>query len=296
MTVSIITPSYNQGSFIEKTILSVLDQGIADLDYVVFDGGSQDNTLDILRKYESRLRWVSEHDHGQAHAVNKGLAATSGEIIGWLNSDDIYLKDAIRHAQQVFSQHPEVDVVYGNAYHIDSQDNIIETYPTEEWNVQRLTEVCFLSQPAVFFRRRVVERFGSLDESLRYCMDYEYWLRLGTGGAIFFHLGEYLAGSRLYKETKTLGQRVPVHFEINTMMRKTLGRVPDRWLINYAHAQMESVSPGLTSADPAFLWQVAWRSISAAWRWNRRISRSMTATTFSWIKASIYRLPSGSRK
>ena len=155
-------------------------------------------------------------------------------------------------------------MVYGLADHIDADDRVISPYPTRPWDFAKLRIDCYLCQPAVFFRRRVVERFGPLDASLRFCMDYEYWLRLGRGGARFDYLEERLAGSRLHEETKTLGSRLPVHEEINDMLKRTFGRVPARWLIHYAHASLER-DGGAGSAGKLAVLAAALR---ASRRWN----------------------------
>lgn len=235
MTISIITPSYNQGCFIERTIQSVLAQNNSDeLDYIVMDGGSQDETLSILSRYSKHLRYISEKDSGQAHAINKGLAMASGDIIGWLNSDDIYYPSTLKKIQHCFLQYPEIDVIYGKANHIDENDQVIEAYPTESWKIKRLKETCFISQPSVFWRRKLLSRFGLLDESLQYCMDYEYWLRLGLGGARFYYLKEYLAGSRLHPKTKTLSAPLNAAYEAMTMLRQRIKYVPVTWVIHYS--------------------------------------------------------------
>ena len=236
--------------------------------------------MGILRRYEDRVRWVSEPDRGQAHAVNKGIAASQGEIIGWLNSDDIYYPGALSRVQQYFSKHPSVDVVYGDAFHIDVDDNKIEPYYTEPWNFEKFLSVCFLCQPAVFFRRRMVTRFGLLDESLQLCMDYEYWLRLANNGAVFAYLPEPLAGSRMYTQNKTLSQRVAVHAEINNMLKRTFGKVPTKWLFNYAHVKVDArdVPRGWLRMTLTSLY-----SVLAALYWNHWISRDMLQTIRSWI-------------
>lgn len=269
-SISVITPSYNQGRFIERTLRSVLNQNITGLEYVIFDGGSQDETLDILRRYEDRVRWVSEPDHGQAHAVNKGITATKGEVIAWINSDDIYYPEALTKVQQYFSGHPSVDVLYGDAFYIDIHDNQFEPYPTQPFEFQRLINLCFLCQPAVFFRRRTVERFGPLNESLQFCMDYEYWLRLAEGGAEFAYLPEILAGSRRYAQNKTFSNLIPVHAEINDMLDNKFGEVPMVWLNRYAHVL---VYERYTARGIWRMVLIFWQLILAALRWNRGISK-----------------------
>ena len=286
LSISVVTPSYQQGRFLERTIRSVLDQGLA-VDYFVADGGSSDHSLDVLGAYRDRLRFVSEPDGGQAAGVNRGIAATDGEIIGWLNSDDVYYPGALRAVREQFVARPEIDVIYGDAHHIDVEDRVLERYPTEPWSVANLRERCFLCQPATFFRRRVVTAHGMLDANLRYCMDYEYWLRLAARGVRFLHLPRVLAGSRMYPDNKTLGQRVAVHDEINTMLRRCLGRVPDRWLANYAHARLEDDGVDRARHPRRFARRVALRTWGAGLRWNRRVSLASIQTGSGWLLGSV---------
>ena len=286
MKISIVTPSYNQGQFIERTLQSVASQTGAKIEHVVFDGGSTDNTVDVLKAFEPPVRWVSKKDKGQTDAVNQGIRATDGEIVGWLNSDDIYYPGAIARVVQYFQDHPDVDVVYGMADHIDLVDHAFETYPSAPWNLEQLKETCFICQPALFFRRRVVEQYGLLDESLNFCMDYEYWLRLGKAGARFAYLEEKIAGSRLYADNKTLGARVKVHSEINDMFKKLFGVVPDRWLFNYAHAVVET-DTNRQERPRIFMARLLMTSATAALRWNGKISRSMMNSLVQWGKAAF---------
>ena len=309
-SISVVTPSLNQGGFIERTIWSVLNQDIPGLEYVIIDGGSGDETLKILRRFEGRLRWVSEEDRGQADAVNKGIKATKGEIIGWLNSDDIYYPDALQAVLSFFDENAEVDIIYGDGNHIDVEDRVIERYPTKSWSFEELKTGCFLCQPAVFFRRSMVDRFGLLDEGLRYCMDYEYWLRLAARGAGFTHVRQTLAATRLHPVSKTLGQRMKVINETMDMLSERLGYVPDEWLLSYARVflnrkgerrldggRLDTVLPTSTEnifvrrrfwtvcASPLLATSAVFISLFASLRWNRRISRNMLRILVGWIKS-----------
>lgn len=282
MKISIITPSFNQGQFIERTLLSVANQKGCNIEHVVFDGGSTDNTVEILKRTSSLKHWVSEKDKGQTHAINKGIEATSGEIIGWLNSDDIYYPNAIAHVLDFFTTHPDIDVVYGKADHIDIHDYAFESYPTEPWDFERLKFTCFICQPAVFFRRKIVEQHGLLDESLNYCMDYEYWLRLGKAGVRFVYLDERLAASRFYAETKTLGARVKVHREINDMFKNLFGVVPARWLFSYARVVVESRTSKKKNPN-WFMCQLLFLSLWSTFHWNKKMTDEYRNTLKEWL-------------
>jgi glycosyltransferase involved in cell wall biosynthesis len=274
MKVSVVTPSFNQGRFIERTLRSVAAQSGVPVSHLVVDGGSTDDTVDILKNFGGNLRWVSEKDNGQSDAINKGIRGTDGDIIGWLNSDDIYYPGAISRVVAFFDAHPEIDVIYGMADHIDQNDKAFETYPSEPWNFERLKETCYICQPTAFFRRRVVEKHGLLDDDLHYCMDYEFWLRLGKANVRFAYLEDKLAGSRLYAENKTLGSRVKVHAEINDVLKKKFGKVPERWLWNYAHAVVEE-KVDRSKRPRRFALCIMIVATTAAWRWNGAISPDM---------------------
>lgn len=232
--VSVVTPSYNQGDFIEETVLSVLSQDYPNIEYIVIDGGSKDRTKDILRKYDEKIRWVSEEDRGQADAVNKGFRVAEGEILGWLNSDDLYLPGAVRRVVEYFEDHPEAVMVYGNAYYSDRDSLITGTYGSEDFHLNRLAEICFICQPSVFIRAEALREVGELDVSLATCLDYDLWIRIAKKyeGRIRF-MEDFLAVSRMYEENKTLSMREEVYDEIISTVRKYFGYVPDTWAHGY---------------------------------------------------------------
>jgi glycosyltransferase involved in cell wall biosynthesis len=205
LPISIITPSYNQARYIEATLQSVLAQNYPHLQYLVIDGGSTDATRLILPKYQRHLSFTSEPDAGQAHAINKGFRRATGEIIAWLNSDDIYLPGTLFRVAHYFRDHPHIDVIYGDYHLINPAGQVVLRKKEIPFDYAILLYgLDYLSQPTVFFRRSLLDRCGYLDEALHYGLDWEYWLRLAAGGARFAHLPHYLAATRLHPAAKTI--------------------------------------------------------------------------------------------
>lgn len=268
-SISVITPSFNQGAFIARTLASVASQCYSPLEHLVFDGGSTDNTLSVLLQAESPVEWDSQADGGQADAVNKGLQAARGDVIAWINSDDIYYPQAFARVAARFAADPALDVVYGDADHIDLQDQPFEPYPTAVWDPLLLPHVCFICQPALFFRRQVLDRVGLLNPALRYCMDYEFWLRMASAGCRVAYLPRKLAGSRLYPSNKTLADKPAVHREIAEMLLARTGTVPLRWVMAYANHT--AAARWLPERHPwLYRLEVLRQLLRNQWRWNRR--------------------------
>jgi glycosyltransferase involved in cell wall biosynthesis len=212
--ISIVTPSYNQGQFLERTILSVLNQDYPNLEYIIVDGGSSDGSADIIRTYESHLTaWVSEKDDGQSHAIQKGFSWATGHILAWLNSDDVYLPGTLRAVGRAFRAHPELTVLYGNRYLIDEDDAIIGDRRLTRY-VRPLSPAGLLYggfgiyQPASFWTREAYVSVGGVDPGFVHCMDNDLFVRLALAGGQFRFLREYLAGFRVYatSKTSTLGE------------------------------------------------------------------------------------------
>jgi glycosyltransferase involved in cell wall biosynthesis len=206
--ISIITPSFNQGSFIERTIASVLAQrGDFELEYLVVDAGSTDATLSVLRRYEGRLRYVSEPDRGQCNAINKGLRMTSGEVVAWLNSDDAYEPGALAAVAEVFRS--GALWCFGMCRIIDERDREIrraitryKTAQSRRYGIRRLLGRNFISQPAIFFRRDLIAQVGGLDEDLHLAMDYDLTLRFARVATPVF-VPRPLATFRWHGDSKT---------------------------------------------------------------------------------------------
>jgi glycosyltransferase involved in cell wall biosynthesis len=200
--VSIVTPSFNQARYLEETVQSVLNQDYPNLEYLIVDGASTDGSIEIIRKYEDRLTWwVSEKDRGQAEAINKGLSRARGEIIAWLNSDDIYLPGAISSAVKVFEENPEVVLVYGNMLAIDENGETTNILRYRQLNLEDLLCFQIIGQPAVFFRHTALKEAGDLDPTYHFLLDHHLWLRLALQGRIL-HVDETWAAARYHAEAK----------------------------------------------------------------------------------------------
>lgn len=230
--VSIVTPSYNQGKFIEETIKSVLGQDYPNIEYIVIDGGSSDETVSILQRYDAQIRWYSEKDNGQADAVNKGIRLAKGKIIGWLNSDDTYLPNAVSKVVTYLKSHPDTDLVYGEGYYTDIEGKVTNRYFTEKYSFSRLAEHCIICQPTAFFTKAIVQESGMLDVDHQLSMDYELWMRIAKKGKISY-IPEYLATSRMYEDNKTLSRREEVYQETCNAVKKHYGYVPISWIDGY---------------------------------------------------------------
>ena len=208
MRFTIVTPSFNQAAFIERTILSVLAQQPAvDVEYWVLDGGSTDGTVDILRRYEDRLRWTSGRDGGQSAAINEGFRRATGVFLAWLNSDDVYEAGALAAVAEAHRQTPFA-WAFGNCRIVDESDREIrrpitayKTHQSRRYSFRRLLRRDFIPQPAAFFTREAFARVGELDANLHYSMDYDYWLRLGRQGPPCY-LDRTLAAFRWHAQSK----------------------------------------------------------------------------------------------
>ena len=215
--VSIVTPSYNMGRFIRETIESVLCQDYERIEYLVVDGGSTDDTLDILRSYGERFRWISEPDRGQADAINKGFRMTAGEIFTFLNADDTYEPGAVCAAVRQFAANPGAAAIYGEANYVAEDGRVLSRYPVED--PELLDRYCCICQPASFVRR---DSFPGVDAGLHYALDYDLWLRMASQDELI-RIPCVLANSRMHMDNKTLGRRREVLCEAIQVVKRNTG-------------------------------------------------------------------------
>jgi glycosyltransferase involved in cell wall biosynthesis len=200
--ITIITPSYNQGSFIEETILSVINQGYPNLEYIIIDGGSTDNTVEIIQQYQQYLSyWISEKDGGQSDAINKGLNIATGSIINWLNSDDIMMPGCLYSIAGYFNENADVDIVYGNILFFNKDKEIIYT-PFKAEQLHYYAHIC-MPQPAAFFSRKIIDTVGLIDQHIHFSMDWDLYVRASLAGFKFLHVPELFARFRIHSNSKS---------------------------------------------------------------------------------------------
>ena len=204
--VTIVTPSYNQAGFLARTIESVLNQDYPNIEYIVMDGASTDESVEVIRRYEDRIAfWASEKDKGQTDAINKGFAHAHGEILAWLNSDDVLYPGAVSGAVDWLTCHPETGLVYGDCDFIDANDRIIGKFNAKQTDLKKLRQgYVHIPQQASFWRADLWEKVGPLDESIFFAMDYDLWLRLAAVSEIQYLPGNRWAAFRLHEDAKTI--------------------------------------------------------------------------------------------
>jgi glycosyltransferase involved in cell wall biosynthesis len=260
--ISIVTCSYNQAAFIRATLLSVLNQDIEGLEYLVIDGASTDGSIDIIRQLESRITtWISEPDSGQSDALNKGLMLASGDIVGWLCSDDILLPDALAEVVEFFDSHPEVDAIYGNAIIINEDGRPLRMKREIKFYPWILTyDHNYVPQPSMFWRRKLHEHAGYLRNDLHFTMDLELWLRFYAAGANVRHVNKCWSGMRRHGNQKVFTQTGAIRRE-NALLRKEYASagapvLPDRLIFCIARlvrVLLKSLQGGYISHLPPYL-------------------------------------------
>jgi glycosyltransferase involved in cell wall biosynthesis len=205
--VSIVTPSYNQVGYLEQTLQSVLSQQYPHIEYIVIDGGSTDGSIEIIDRYANQLAyWVSEPDEGQTDAINKGFKYAHGDILAWLNSDDLYRPGAVAEAVEFFRDHPEAGMVYGDADYINDSGEVIGQFPAAQTDYKRLRRgYVHIPQQASFFRARLWQMVGPLDPSFYFALDYDLWVRIAALAPIRYTPRTW-AAFRLHRDAKSLAE------------------------------------------------------------------------------------------
>jgi GT2 family glycosyltransferase len=226
LPIAIVTPSFNQAKYLKATIDSVLAQNYRGLAYIVQDGASSDGTVELLKTYGDRLRWRSDADAGQGEAINRGFTQVGGEIMAYLNSDDFLLSGTLSYVSRIFLSRPDVDVVYGHRIYVDQDGQEIGRCVLPPHDSEALKWADYLPQETMFWRRRVWDKVGPINDCLQYALDWDFILRTQDAGFTFLRAPRFLACFRVHDEQKTSANAHVGLDEMNKLRRRQLGREP----------------------------------------------------------------------
>jgi glycosyltransferase involved in cell wall biosynthesis len=224
--------------YLPETIQSVLSQDYPRIEYIVVDGGSTDETPQILDAYRDRLRSITGSDRGPSDATHRGFRQSHGDIFAWLNADDSYLPGAVRKAVEYLEAHPDVDVVYGEGWWINDSGAVISRYPTLPFDAKILERDCFICQPAAFIRASSYRRC-ELDPDVNRSFDYDLWIRMAKAGLRFASIPDYLANSRMHAGAKTIYEREIVFQASMSLLRRHYGYIPLSWIVGYTAYRLD---------------------------------------------------------
>jgi len=252
--VSIVTPSYNQAEFLAETIKSVLGQDYPNIEYIIVDGGSTDESVEIIKQFQDRISWwTSEEDQGQTDAINKGFQRASGKIFAWINSDDILKPQAVSEAVEFFLDNPRVGLVYGDLHYIDKNGNHLGKFNAKQTDYQKLRRgAVYIPQPAAFWRSEIWNDVGPLDPTLFFAMDYDLWIKIAALSSIHYHKGHHWADFRIHGDSKTISADEKCWEEMLWIHRRDGGK----WL------------------SPLVVKYWIRKLIGPIWRWHKRQSYS----------------------
>ena len=280
--VSLVTPSFSQGEFLETTIRSVLDQDYPNIEYMVFDGGSTDGSVEIIRRYQDQLAcWVSAPDGGQADAINQGYRRATGKYVSWINSDDVLPQGSVAAAVEYLEANPDVGMVYGDVEHIDADGRPLRMVEPPAYDCLKIltTGINYVQQSGSLMRRGLIEQIGELDADLHFAMDMDYWLRIGLVAPIS-NIPYTLARFRVHEKSKSLANRVQAAVEVPRVWQKLYSR--DGLPEEIRAVRRQALAASYLRAAEYYYWaNKAWPAMADLWRAIRVYPPAMMSRRFA---------------